>query len=187
MAEAQPSFTPTETETFCVNHPQTLTSLRCNRCGNPICVKCAMRTPVGYRCKTCVKNQQAVFFTATSTDYIVAAVITLPLAAIGQVIGPLLGFFALFAGPIAGGLIAELVYRANGKRRGRYTWLVVAGCMAVASLPALLWPLLLSALFIGSGSALPQVGMYSLMSLLWPIIYFVLAVGSAIARLRYGK
>jgi hypothetical protein len=186
MAEAQPFIPPTETETFCVNHPAVRTSLRCNRCGNPICIKCAMRTPVGYRCKTCVKNQQAVFFAATSTDYIVAAVITLPLAAIGQIVGPMLGFFALFAGPIVGGLIAELVYRANGKRRGRYTWLVVAACMTLAALPVLLWPILLGILFIGSGNT-AQVGLYSLMSLLWPIIYFVLAVGSAIARLRYGK
>src|SRR5512136_1381427 len=137
MSEAQSSINPAEPETFCINHPQVRTSLRCNRCGNPICVKCAMRTPVGYRCKSCVKSQQAVFYTATSADYIVAALITLPLAALGQFIGPLLGFFALFAGPMVGGLVAELVYRANGKRRGQYTWLVVGGCMIIGALPAL--------------------------------------------------
>ena len=136
-----------------------------------------MRTPVGYRCKNCVRTQQAVFYTATPTDYIVAAVITLPLAAIGQFIGPMLGFFALFAGPIVGGLIAELVWRATAKRRGQYTWLVVAACMVIAALPALL------------GSLLPfgRAGVYSLIGLLWPLIYLVLAVGSAIARLRFGK
>jgi len=187
MAEAQPSITPAGSETFCINHPQTRTSLRCNRCGNPICVKCAVRTPVGYRCKTCVRSQQAVFYTASPADYVVAAVITIPLAAIGQLIGPLLGFFALFAGPIVGGLIAELVWRANGKRRGQYTWLVVAGCMIVASLPILVSPILLRALFIRSGGGFSQAGVYGLMSLLWPVIYLVLAVGSAIARLRFGK
>src|SRR5512137_1524932 len=91
MNEAQLT-TPSVQDTFCINHPQVATSLRCNRCGNPICVKCAVRTPVGYRCKTCVKSQQAVFYTATSMDYVVAAVITLPLAAIGQFLGPMLGF-----------------------------------------------------------------------------------------------
>ena len=187
MSEAQPSVTPAGSETFCINHPQTRTSLRCNRCGNPICVKCAVRTPVGYRCKTCVRNQQAVFYTATGMDYVVAAVITLPLAAIGQLIGPMLGFFALFAGPIAGGVIAELVWRANGKRRGKYTWLVVAACMVIASLPILLWPILLNTLFVQPGSVFLQAGAYSLMNLLWPVIYLVLAVGSAIARLRFGK
>jgi len=182
MSESQLSTHTAPSETFCVNHPDVPTGLRCNRCGNPICIKCAVRTPVGYRCKSCVKTQQAVFYTATPADYVVAAVITLPVAAIGQFIGPLLGFFAIFAGPIVGGLIAELVYRANGKRRGQYTWLVVAGCIVVGALPALLV------------SALPMLGFmfggfspYGLVSLLWPVIYLVLAVGSAIARLRFGK
>ena len=182
MSEAQPVTQTGELETFCVNHPSVATSLRCNRCGNPICAKCAVRTPVGYRCKSCVKSQQAVFYTATSADYIVAAMITLPLAAIGQFIGPLLGFFALFAGPIVGGLVAELVYRAKGKRRGQYTWLVVGACMVIGALPALLFsalPML--------GGAFGRYNLFALTNLLWPLIYLALAVGSAIARLRFGK
>ncbi len=156
---------------FCINHPQTPTSLRCNRCGSPICVKCAVRTPVGYRCKSCVKNQQAAFYTAAPSDYVIAAIITLPLAAIGQFIGPMLWFFALFAGPIAGGVIADLVWRATGKRRGQYTWLVVAACLVIGAAPAVAWT------FFSSG----------LVALLWHGIYLVLAVGAAIARLRYGQ
>ena len=170
MSQVQP-ITPSVQETFCINHPQTPTSLRCNRCGNPICVKCAVRTPVGYRCKTCVKSQQEVYFTAAPSDYVIAAIITLPLAAIGQFIGPMLWFFALFAGPIVGGVIADLVWRATGKRRGQYTWLVVAASMVIAALPAVAWALFTS----------------GLVGLLWHGIYLVLAVGAAIARLRYGK
>jgi hypothetical protein len=128
-----------------------------------------------------------VFYTASTRDYVVAAIITFPLALIGQVIGPMLGFFALFAGPIVGGVIAELVWRATGKRRGKYTWLIVAGCMIVASLPVMIGPVLMSAAFIGSGSGLGRAGLYGVVNLLWPVIYLILAVGSAIARLRYGK
>ena len=36
--------------TYCANHPGVETSLRCNKCGKPICAKCAVRTPTGYRC-----------------------------------------------------------------------------------------------------------------------------------------
>ena len=175
------------TATSCANHPGRPATLRCNRCDKPICYQCAVRTPVGYRCRNCVKTQQAIFYTASPRDYVVAAVITLPLAAIGQFIGPLLGFFALFAGPIVGGLIAELVWRATGKRRGQYTWLVVAACMVVAALPALLGSLLPFGLAMAYGGGLGRAGVYSLMGLLWPLIYLVLAVGSAIARLRLGK
>ena len=46
---------------FCANHPDRGTSLRCNRCERPICTECAVLTPVGYRCKNCVKSQQKVF------------------------------------------------------------------------------------------------------------------------------
>ena len=31
----------------CVNHPNKETYLRCNKCGQPICTKCAVGTPVG--------------------------------------------------------------------------------------------------------------------------------------------
>jgi len=170
MNEAQLT-TPSVQDTFCVNHPQVATSLRCNRCGNPICVKCAVRTPVGYRCKTCVKGQQSAFYTAAPSDYVIAAIITLPLAALGQFIGPMLWFFALFAGPIVGGVIADLVWRATGKRRGQYTWLVVAACMVIAAIPAV----------VGSLFA------FDLIRLAIHGLYLVLAVGAAIARLRYGK
>ena len=36
--------------TYCANHPTVETTLRCNKCGKPICAKCAIRTPTGYRC-----------------------------------------------------------------------------------------------------------------------------------------
>ena len=47
----------------CYNHPNRETVLRCNRCEQPICVQCAVKTPTGYRCKQCVKTQQKVFVT----------------------------------------------------------------------------------------------------------------------------
>jgi len=177
-----------QSETFCVNHPQVATSLRCNRCGNPICIKCAVRTPVGYRCKTCVRNQQAVFYSAMPLDYVIAAVVTLPLAAIGQFaiffIGPLMGFLVIFVGPLMGWLIAETVWRATGRRRGEYIWLVVAVCMIAAALPALAgsWPL-----FFQTGGELTRWDLYDLIGFIWPIVYLVLAVSSAVARLRFGR
>lgn len=40
--------------THCYRHPEVETGLRCNRCGKPICPKCAQRSPVGFRCPDCV-------------------------------------------------------------------------------------------------------------------------------------
>src|SRR3954469_16162273 len=62
--------------TFCAVHTTVETSLRCNKCGRYMCVRCAVRTPVGYRCKQCVHQQQDVYFTANSRDYVIAAVVS---------------------------------------------------------------------------------------------------------------
>ena len=37
----------------CSYHPETLTGLRCTRCGKPICPLDSVRTPVGLRCPDC--------------------------------------------------------------------------------------------------------------------------------------
>jgi uncharacterized membrane protein YeaQ/YmgE (transglycosylase-associated protein family) len=168
---------------YCVNHPKTETRLRCNRCGNPICPKCAVRTPVGFRCRQCIKGQQAVFYSATSLDYLIAVVIGLVASVIaGTIMNGLGWFLALFLGPLVGGLIAEAVRRAIGRRRGRWIWLVVSACIVVG---ALVGPLFSVALLL----LMPQGGSYvlsSLGNLLFRInfIYVALAVGTVYARLR---
>ena len=53
---------------YCTNHPDTETLLRCNKCGKPICLKCAVLTEVGYRCKECIREQQNVFYNAMTGD-----------------------------------------------------------------------------------------------------------------------
>jgi len=68
-------MTEAPTPIYCANHPQVETSLRCNRCGKPICPKCAVSTPTGYRCRECVRGQQKVFETAEWYDYPLAVVI----------------------------------------------------------------------------------------------------------------
>jgi uncharacterized membrane protein YeaQ/YmgE (transglycosylase-associated protein family) len=169
---------------YCVNHPKTETWLRCNRCGNPICPKCAVRTPVGFRCKQCIKGQQAVFYSATPLDYLIAVVIGLVASLIAGTIMNRLGWFlALFLGPLVGGIIAEAVRWAIGRRRGRWMWLVVSACIVVG---ALVGPLFIGAFLL---LTMPQGGSYllsSLGSLLFRInfIYVALAVGTVYARLR---
>lgn len=153
---------------FCANHPERETMLRCNRCGKPICTQCAVQTPVGYRCRQCVGAQQAAFYTGGPADYAIGGVIALVLGGIASYIVTILGawFIALILGPTIGIGIAEAVRRAVRRRRSRYLWLVVAVCIVIASLPALL---------VGFGS-------------LWRLVayglFLVLAVGAATARLR---
>ncbi len=173
----------TETH-YCHYHPNTPTSLRCNKCGKYICIKDARRTPVGYRCKECVREQQDTFFTATPVDYVITAVITLPLAFIAAQIVPRLGFITIFAGPVVGIIISEVVHRATGKRRGRYTWLVALACLVAATLLSVL-PTISFVL----GGALAEASELSggvLLNLGYIAIYLVLAGGTLASRLRFG-
>ncbi|MBC7240940.1 MAG: tetratricopeptide repeat protein [Anaerolineae bacterium] len=118
---------------YCANHPTVETVLRCNRCNKPICVECAVQTPVGYRCKECVAELQAHYFNAQAWDYPVAAAVTLFLSIfVGAFLPWLMSMlpygwlFVFFLTPPISGGIAEAARRAVGRRRGKYTWLTTS-------------------------------------------------------------
>jgi hypothetical protein len=177
----------------CVNHPNVETYLRCNKCGRPICVRCAVQTPVGYRCKDCVHVQQRAFYADfRSAHYLVAAAVALPLALVAGWLIPSLGWYAIVLGPLAGGGIAEAVRWAIRRRRGQYTWLVVCGCIVVGGLPKLLMSLFLLAgsALLGGSEILTTGRAYVtdvLVGLVWTVVYLVAAVGAAYAWLRPGR
>jgi hypothetical protein len=153
---------------FCANHPTVETMLRCNRCNKPICTRCAVQTPVGYRCRECVGRQQAVFYTGGVLDYVIAGAISVVLGGVASYLMTLLGawFFGLILGPVVGIGIAELVRLAVRRRRSKYLWLVVGAGMIVGAVPSIL------------------LALFSLWSLITLGLFLVLAVGAASARLR---
>ena len=177
----------------CVNHPGVETYLRCNKCGKPICAKCAVRTPVGYRCQECINLQQQVFYADfRPIHYVIAVVVALPLSFVAGVILPFLGWFVIILGPLAGVAIAEITRLAIQRRRGRYTWVVVCGCIIVGGLPMLLLPLLgfagLALLGrLGDTASVMSQAVGGILGMLWPGVYLVMATGAAYWRLRPGK
>jgi hypothetical protein len=155
----------------CINHPQRETILRCNRCGVPVCTRCVVRTPVGYRCGECVKAQQATFYSVRWYDYPVAGAVAFMLSVPAAAIAVLAGWwFALIVSPVAGGLIGGIVLWTVGRRRGRWTWLVVA-----------------VALVLGALAAMGMMAIFRSYSLISAAIYVVMSVGAATSILRLGK
>jgi hypothetical protein len=172
----------------CVNHPKVETRLRCNKCSQPICSRCAVRTPVGYRCRDCVNAQQRVFYTGfRPSDYVIAGVVALPLSLVAGWLIPRLGWYAILLGPLVGGGIAEAARWATRRRRGKYTWLVVCGSIVFGALPLLIVSLLsLIGLLVGTPGVLAYwVG--GAMRLVWAGVYLLTATGAAYARLRTGR
>jgi len=171
---------------YCVNHPDVETYLRCNRCGALICPKCAVRTEVGYRCRSCVSQQQKAFYAEfRPVYYLIAAAVALPLALIGGWLAMTLGWFVLFLGPLVGLGIAEVAHRAIRRRRGRYTWLVVAGCVLIGGLPRLVVVATYFASSLASGRQLVFAG--DVTTLVWGAVYLFGAVSTAAARLRPAR
>lgn len=172
---------PTEV-IYCVNHPRTETLIRCSRCLDPICTKCAVRTPVGLRCPKCARRGRSPLYVLKPYDYPVIAVVALVASLVAGALmvqaGP---FFALFLSVPVGGVIAEAVLRVT-RKRGRPVQIITGTSIALGALAGpLLWQVL------ASGSLTlppnPLVVMVSLLNL-GSLIYAVLAIGAAVAHLR---
>ena len=107
-------------------------------------MRCA--PPVGFRCPDCIREQEEKYYSGGNLDYVIAAVITVPLSLLAAalftfVLGGL-GFWIIlisfFVAPAVGGFIAEAVRWGVGKRRSRYLRHVVVGCLILTTAPFLL-------------------------------------------------
>jgi len=137
------------TPVYCANHPDVETSLRCNKCGKPICARCAIRTPTGYRCKECVRGQLKIFNTALWYDYllgfITAGILGFLASLLANLISSLsfIGWILIIVGaPTAAMGIAEAVRFVTRKHRSRPLFITVAAAVVVGALPIILIQLL---------------------------------------------
>jgi hypothetical protein len=135
-------MTDPTTPTYCANHPEAETSLRCNKCGKLICARCAVRTPTGYRCKECVQGQQKTFDTAEWSDYLLgfgtATILGFLASLLAGVVSGLsfIGWILIVVGaPSAGLVIAEGVRRVTRKHRSRALFITVAAGVVLGALP----------------------------------------------------
>ncbi len=126
--------------TYCQVHTDRETGLRCNNCTRLMCAKCAVHTPVGYRCEQCVRQLEDRFFNADQMYYIRLGVITALLSMVGAYIANFVGFFlfVFFIAAAAGGIISEVATRYTKGQRGRYAGEVAAGGVVIGVLLAAL-------------------------------------------------
>jgi uncharacterized membrane protein YeaQ/YmgE (transglycosylase-associated protein family) len=157
------------------------TTLRCSKCNRPLMAKDAVRTPTGYVCPFYVKARVATFYNAGMEHYVIVAVLALVLGVVaGYALNFMgrIGFFAiiltLFVGPLIGGIVAEVIRRVLGKRRGQYFWLVAAIAMVIGASVFTVLPALFGLLSMSINA------IYSLI----PLVGLGLAVSALIARMR---
>jgi hypothetical protein len=142
------------TPTYCANHPGVETTLGCNKCGKPICAKCAIRTPTGYRCKECVRGQLKIFDTAMWYDYVLGFITAGVLGFLASLLAlfvsglSFIGWILIIIGaPTAGVVIAEGVRLVIKKRRSRALFITIAVAMVLGALPVIIGNLISFNLF----------------------------------------
>lgn len=123
-----------ETTLTCTFHPKIETQLRCNRCNQPICIKCATHTPTGYRCPECIRSQQKIFITTTWYDQVIAASISGIMSFLGSLFAVNLGFYMIFLAMGAGYAIVWVVKKAIKNRRSPLLKYVMGGSALLGSL-----------------------------------------------------
>jgi hypothetical protein len=170
----------TEAQLFCANHPTVATQLRCNRCGKVICSRCAVRTPVGYRCRECVREHQRAFDTAAAIDYPIAFVVSGVIAFFAVWLLSFIGFWGILIAPAVGAGAAEIVRRAVRGRRSRWLAAVAAAGGVAGTLPFVAGGLIRLLLTLGG----PEGGLWGAFDLLWPLVYGVLLVSTLYWRMR---
>ncbi len=166
---------------FCQRHPKTETTLRCYQCGAPICHRCALRTPVGYQCPDCKRGLKRRFEQARPLDYGIAIVVSLILGGIAGTTLPFLGWFTVFLSPLAGTLIAEIIWRLVNRHYSSHLWWIVAAGIVIGTLPNI------GIRVFGIIITAPEGQIFTWISLLWPLVHIGLAVGASSARLRLGS
>jgi hypothetical protein len=113
---------------YCYRHPDRETWVRCGRCDQPICTRCAMQGPVGLRCRTCGKPSRDALASLKPNQIAIGLAVAGGLGAVVGYFGTQFGFFMVVVGFFAGTIIAEALDRTIGIKRGpRILALAIAG------------------------------------------------------------
>jgi len=163
----------------CAIHPNVETTLRCGKCGQPICPKCLVQTPVGARCPKCANVKKLPIFEVPKTFYIRAL-------AAGLGIGAILGavwyfifeqshvrfiYLDIIIGIAVGYAIGEIISLAVNRKRGR-------GLQIIAAVSVIECYLIKTVIFA------PGTDFLNVFSDIYGLLAMIIGVVVAIARLR---
>ena len=111
----------------CYRHPERETWVRCGRCDQPICPKCAVQGPVGFRCRQCGLVKNASIRDFSPRQLALGVGVTFGGGALLGYLGGQIGFFSIFISFFAGSFIAEGAVRFTGLKRGPVMRAIVYG------------------------------------------------------------
>ena len=179
-----------EAPLYCANHPNEETYVRCSRCEKPICARCRVRTPVGFRCFDCA-NMQVLPTYAVSTDYYLKAVVFG--FGVAGIVGVLMGLFPAFEFWVAllmGIAVPEAVAFASNQKRGPGLQMVGVAAVvfgfALSRVVLMTFPLLfpLGGINVPSGSDIPFLNGLPFYITQYTLLWLALSIFLAYRRLQ---
>jgi len=162
----------------CALHPETETNLRCGKCGQPICPKCLVQTPVGARCPECAALKRLPVYDVPAVFYARAIAAGLIAASVLGAIWPFIPSFYILWFLIALGIgyaIGEAVSLSVNRKRG-LALQAIAGTGMVASY--------IIRSLVESLVKTPHLGFLDSFVDVYGVIALVLGIAVAVSRLR---
>ncbi|MEA2574908.1 MAG: hypothetical protein QOH93_2206 [Chloroflexia bacterium] len=182
--------TDDETPLYCFNHPNTPTYLRCGKCERPICARCRVSTPVGFRCFECANLQVLPTYAVDSSVYLKAALFGLVVGGLTGVIMGLFPSFEFWGALLMGVAVPEAVALASNQKRGPGLQMVGIGCLVfgfvLSRYVTAQWPDLISLGGI-NGQFLSGIELFERLPFYltqYPVLWMLLAVFLTYKRLQ---
>jgi hypothetical protein len=177
-----------DADLYCYRHPDRATRISCGRCERPICTRCAMQGPVGFRCRQCGRLAHDPLTSIKPLQGLAGFGVAAGGAVVAALVASQIGFFSIFISFFAGGIIAEAVTRVIGLKHGPRIMAIVLGGIVLGTVVGYL--LAYTVLFGGVIAALPEevaagLGWQLFLSnLVWLAISAGAASAGAYSRLR---
>lgn len=169
----------------CYRHIKEETNVSCGKCDRPICPRCMIPGPAGMRCPECASLRSSALYKINPGRLILATICGLVVGVIGASVLSMMSFFVLFAGPIYGAIVAEVVLRVTGRKRGPIIEAIGVGSIIVGALLTFL-PELLRLIGMGSAHVVPgTVLAWSVTSVMWRLLGCGLAASTCYGRLKF--
>src|SRR5437763_10548039 len=109
----------TSLDATCVNHSNRQTSVRCGKCGDPICTRCMVQTPVGMRCRECAGIRRLPQFDVSPALLVRAVAVGLAVSTVGWYLTVYAVFLRFFLGVLVGVAVGEAMTRMANRRTNR--------------------------------------------------------------------
>jgi hypothetical protein len=171
---------------YCYRHPKSETYVRCGRCDQPICPKCAVQGPVGFRCRQCGLVKSATISSFTPQQLALGLAIPLGGGAILGYLGGQVGFYSIFIAFFAGAFLAEAFVRFVGMKRGPIVRAMLYGGLAAGfAAGAALEIATFAGSFVGEGEGQVPLSVWLQTVLPYAAIGLGATVAGAYSRVRW--